>query len=324
MIPLFDYSDLFRVLRRTRMAGWADVLPDQIAAALHCDAHGDLPRWIRAVENLPVPEPERVYLKNRFNITGNITDAQQAAIELQLRELHPWRKGPYTVYGIHIDTEWRSDWKWDRLKPHVSPLKGRTVLDIGCGNGYHCWRMAGEGARLAVGIDPSKLFTMQYWAMRRLAGPRAPAWVLPLGIEHLPARLTGFDTVFSMGVLYHRKDPGEHLRQLRKLLRRGGELVLETLVIDGLEDDVISPPGRYAKMRNVWMIPSCPALVHWLRDCGFKDIRIVDVTVTSTDEQRTTDWMRFQSLPDFLDPHNPMLTIEGYPAPKRAVVIARN
>ena len=47
------------------------------------------------------------------------------------------------------------------------------------------------------------------------------------------------------------------------------------------------------------------------------------VHVTSTDEQRRTDWMINESLSDYLDPDDPALTVEGYPAPKRAVLIAR-
>lgn len=40
-----------------------------------------------------------------------------------LEQLKPWRKGPFSLYGINIDTEWRSDWKWDRVYL-TSPFKG--------------------------------------------------------------------------------------------------------------------------------------------------------------------------------------------------------
>jgi len=138
----------------------------------------------------------------------------------------------------------------------------------------------------------------------------------------LPRNLSGFDTLFSMGVLYHRRSPIDHLYALRSLLRSGGELVLETLVVDGNADTVLVPPGRYAKMRNVWFIPSPQALAGWLARCGFKNIRLVDIAVTSFDEQRSSGWMTFDSLPDFLSPDDRTLTIEGLPAPKRAVYIA--
>ncbi|EYH95419.1 tRNA mo(5)U34 methyltransferase, partial [Salmonella enterica subsp. enterica serovar Heidelberg str. N4541] len=171
----------------------------------------------------------------------------------------PWRKGPFSLYGVDIDTEWRSDWKWDRVLPHLSDLTGRTILDVGCGSGYHLWRMIGAGAHLAVGIDPTQLFLCQFEAVRKLLGNDQRAHLLPLGIEQLPA-LKAFDTVFSMGVLYHRRSPLEHLWQLKDQLVNEGELVLETLVVDGDENTVLVPGDRYAQMRNVYFIPSAPAL----------------------------------------------------------------
>ncbi|MEW8068099.1 MAG: DUF1698 domain-containing protein, partial [Candidatus Thiodiazotropha endolucinida] len=44
---------------------------------------------------------------------------------------------------------------------------------------------------------------------------------------------------------------------------------------------------------------------------------------TTIEEQRATEWMRFESLADYLDPADRSLTIEGYPAPRRAVFVAR-
>lgn len=215
----------------------------------------------------------------------------------------PWRKGPYSLYGINIDTEWRSDWKWERVLPHLSDLTGRTILDVGCGSGYHMWRMIGAGAHLAVGIDPTQLFLCQFEAVRKLLGNDQRAHLLPLGIEQLPA-LEAFDTVFSMGVLYHRRSPLDHLWQLKDQLAPGGELVLETLVVEGDENTVLVPGDRYAQMRNVYFIPSAAALKMWLEKCGFIDVRIVDACVTSTEEQRRTEWMTTESLADFLDPQD--------------------
>jgi tRNA (mo5U34)-methyltransferase len=75
-------------------------------------------------------------------------------------------------------------------------------------------------------------------------------------------------------------------------------------------------------MRNVWFIPSTAMLENWLRRCGYRDIRTVDVTPTTIAEQRSTEWMTFESLADFLDPADTRLTIEGHPAPQRAVLVA--
>jgi len=206
--------------------------------------------------------------------------------------------------------------------PHISSLAGRTVLDVGCGSGYHMWRMLGAGAHFVVGIDPMQLFLCQFEAVRKLLGNDQRAHLLPIGIEQLP-ELKAFDTVFSMGVLYHRRSPLDHLYQLKNQLVSGGELVLETLVVEGDEHSVLVPGERYAQMRNIYFLPSAAALKSWLEKCGFEDVRIVDYALTSTDEQRRTSWMTSESLAEFLDPNDSSKTVEGYPAPLRAVLVAR-
>ena len=184
--------------------------------------------------------------------------------------------------------------------------------------------MAGEGAERVVGIDPSPLFVMQFRAIRQLMATPPVVEVLPLRLEAFPEFLPAFDTVFSMGVLYHRRSPLDHLQELRRCLKPGGELVLETLVIEGALGEVLMPEGRYAKMGNVWFIPSPETLALWLRRVGFKSVKMVDLDQTSLNEQRSTEWMTFESLVDFLDPKDRSLTIEGYPAPKRVVMVAKN
>jgi len=321
MIP--DYQAFYRLLNDSPLDKWLDCLPQQVEAAFDPQRHGDLSQWLQVLQALPEVKSNVVELNRSAVKAGEqseLTPVQHRQLEVELRKLHPWRKGPFELFGLSIDTEWCSDWKWERLQECIAPLKGRTVLDIGCGNGYHCWRMAAEGARLSVGIDPSLRFVMQFWALQQYIN-NPSVTVLPLGIDDLPSCLE-FDTVFSMGVLYHRRSPIDFLQQLKALLRPGGELVLETLVVDGDEQRLLIPEGRYAKMRNVWFIPSVLMLERMLRRCGYKNVRTVDVSVTTLAEQRSTDWMPFHSLADFLDPKDRSLTIEGYPAPKRAVVLA--
>ncbi|MGD8907735.1 MAG: tRNA 5-methoxyuridine(34)/uridine 5-oxyacetic acid(34) synthase CmoB [Chromatiales bacterium] len=313
-------------LRDTPLATWLDGLPAQVEAIWRKRPHGDLPIWAQALERLPSPTLSSIALDTARVRAGQAQDCDAATREVirdQLMRLHPWRKGPYEICGLMLDTEWRSDWKWSRLQGAIEPLEGRLVLDVGCGNGYHAWRMAGEGARMVIGIDPTQLFLYQFAAIRHFLGHRHPVELLPLGIEELPPKLQAFDTVFSMGVFYHRRSPFSHLAELRDCLRRGGQLVLETLVIDAGPDQVLVPESRYAKMRNVWFIPSPQTLLSWMKRAGFRDIRLVDVTQTTTDEQRTTAWMQFESLDDFLDPQDLSRTVEGYPAPCRAIVTAR-
>ncbi|QWF70212.1 tRNA 5-methoxyuridine(34)/uridine 5-oxyacetic acid(34) synthase CmoB [Methylomonas paludis] len=317
------YQSLYAELAKVGGAEWLQTLPAQLQNAFASDSHGDLPGWQAAIDQLPELPTITTDLLNevRIGTTNDLTPEQARALLTNLTKLHPWRKGPFNVYGINIDSEWRSDWKWERCKDHISPLQNRLVLDVGCGNGYHCWRMLGAGAKLVIGIDPTLLSVMQFQAIKKLYGAAA-IHVLPLAVEDMPANLKLFDTVFSMGVLYHRRSPIDHLLELKACLRPGGELILETLVILGGSDSVLVPAQRYAQMRNVWFLPSCEALMGWMRRCGYRNIRLLDISKTTSAEQRSTTWMRFHSLADFLDADNPDLTCEGLPAPVRAMLVA--
>ncbi|MEM8941121.1 MAG: tRNA 5-methoxyuridine(34)/uridine 5-oxyacetic acid(34) synthase CmoB [Pseudomonadota bacterium] len=319
----------FETLKRrwfdNELAPWADLLPAQIDAGLCEKRYGDLPRWTRALHSMPmVPDVSPLLNQDTVTLTcSKDLDAETSAqLQLALQGLHPWRKGPFDFFGTFLNTEWRSDWKWQRLAEVVEPLHGRRVLDVGCGNGYHCWRMRGAGASEVIGIDPSPLFVTQFYAVQQYVRDDMVC-VLPVSFEQMPADMRAFDTVFSMGVLYHRRDPIAHLQRLKSSLRKGGELVLETLVIPGNEDQCLVPESRYARMGNVWFIPTSAMLLIWLRKLGWQRPRLIDETATSTEEQRSTEWMRFHSLQDFLDPEDHTRTIEGYPAPRRAIFLAR-
>lgn len=318
-------DETLQMLQQEGFSPWVEQLRPELEAMVAPGRDGNLPRWLAALEQLPDWQAQSVDLTAARLQVGHSSECDETA-QLQLREtlkqLHPWRKGPFELYGIHINTEWRSDWKWARLASQIQPLQGRLILDVGCGNGYYALRMAGAGARAVVGIDPSLLFLSQFNAVTHFLQPKPPVHFVPVGLESLPENLQQFDTVFSMGVLYHRKSPIDHLYQLRGALRSGGELVLETLVIEGKRGEVLVPDGRYAKMRNVWFIPSVEELIHWLERVGFQKVRCLDQSVTTVEEQRSTEWMKFESLPDFLNPEDATETIEGHPAPRRAVLSA--
>lgn len=320
---MIDYSELYKALESSDASKWLETLADSVDRAFNSSRHGELDKWLAMLDSLPNIEASSIDLKSEVRIgsVGDCEDESLDILEQHLRTLMPWRKGPVSILGLDINTEWHSDWKWDRVQPHIASLKGKNVLDIGCGNGYYALRSYGQGADLVVGIDPGQKYIMQFYALKKYLG-NIPVHLLPLGIEDVPPALKAFDTVFSMGVLYHRRSPLDHLYELRDCLKPGGELVLETLVIEGDVNSVLVPTDRYQQMRNVWFLPSCDALVLWMERCGFKNVRVVDVTKTTIDEQRATDWMEFDSLENFLDPNDASKTIEGYPGPMRAVVLA--
>ncbi|MGS2721212.1 tRNA 5-methoxyuridine(34)/uridine 5-oxyacetic acid(34) synthase CmoB [Paraglaciecola aestuariivivens] len=316
------FNDFYKQIANSPLSHWLEVLPAQIATWQKEQLHGDFNKWVKLLNKLPSTAPSTIDLKDKVAMgqASDISEYTQKQIIGLLKQFMPWRKGPFYIHDIHLDTEWRSDWKWQRVLPHIHNLKDRYVLDVGCGSGYHMWRMLGEQAKLVVGADPSQLFLMQFQAIKHFH-PHPDIHLLPIGVEQLP-ELKAFDTVFSMGVLYHRRSPIDFLYQLKSQLRPGGQLVLETLVVEGDEQSVLMPKDRYAQMRNVWYLPSTDALSLWMQRVGFKNIRLVDLAVTTLEEQRHTEWMDSQSLQDFLDPNDRTKTIEGYPAPLRAVMIA--
>lgn len=284
--------------------------------------HGDHRRWQKLVASLPELETPELDFADTVQIgaAGQCDVESRDRLESILREFIPWRKGPFDVYGVHIDSEWRSNLKWDRLASKIAPLRGKTVLDVGSGNGYSSLRMFGEGAELVIGLEPHIPYYGQFSALKHYL-QQVPVYVLPLALESLPDPLPEFDTVFSMGVLYHRKSPLDHLLQLADCLKPGGQLVMESIVVDGEEGYSLVPEDRYSRMGNVWFLPTVPTLQQWLKKCGFQNLCVVDVSSTLSTEQRQTDWMPFDSLIHSLDASNPSQTVEGYPAPRRAIIL---
>jgi len=322
---MINYPEFHKAINLSRVAPWHEFLLDAVCQKLKTYTHGELEIWQSLILELPEIKVKSLELNKSVSIEAirPLSLDQKKQLTQQLKQLHPWRKGPFNLFDIHIDTEWRSDWKWERIQPHIGSLKDKSILDVGCGNGYHCWRMLGEQARFVLGIDPSQKYLTQFSIMQKyINNPKCH--FLPLGIEDMPEDMggDGFDNVFCLGVLYHRKDPINLLYQLKNLLTRGGELILETLVVDGDSSTLLVPSGRYAQMRNVWFLPSIKMLELWLKKCGYTNVRTVDVNQTTTEEQRTTEWMTFHSLKDFLDEQDLNKTNEGYQAPKRATFIA--
>lgn len=318
---LLNQGNTFNLITTHLGANVAQQLLERAQTKLAQAKPGDLPKWLQAIEALP-----RVASASDFSGAvlklgpEPLPPNTSTGIETALRQLAPWRKGPFSVCGVPIDSEWRSDLKFDRILRHVD-LVGRSILDVGCGNGYYSLRALGAGARLALGVDPTWLFVAQFAALSRFTGT-AQVGVLPLTLEDLPEHMEPFDCVFSLGVLYHSRTPLDHLLRLRRYLKPQGKLVLETLITAGPTGYVLTPTERYACMRNVWSIPAPGTLLEWLERAGYQKARIVDVTPTSPEEQRASSWSSNHSLINCLDPDDFTKTIEGYPAPVRALAIA--
>jgi tRNA (mo5U34)-methyltransferase len=316
---LKDAGKLGLALYRDQLTELIKAKEDYIAKV---DAKGK--RYLGVMERLFSATPSNINCNADAVTIGHAEDLspqQQGELTGLLHELDPWRKGPFNLFGIEVDSEWVSSLKWNRVRQHIKPLTDRKVLDIGCSNGYYLYRMTSHRPQLLLGVEPYLTFYFQHLLLQHFAA--APnLYCLPIKFEELPPIENYFDTVFSMGVLYHRRSPLDALVEMHKTMHRGGELVLETLIIEGEDDLCLCPQKRYAKMNNVFFLPTVSCLTNWLKRSGFTNVRCIDVTHTTSDEQRETKWIQTESLQDFLDPDNPSRTVEGYPAPLRAIFVA--
>ena len=278
------------------------------------------PLW-DAILALPTPQNVQVKLGDTIEILPeNLSEEDESYIYNTAKLIHPWRKGPFQLSKTFIDSEWRSNLKYNLLRPHFD-LKDKVVGDIGCNNGYYLFRMMEDNPKRLIGFDPSAITYCQFKFLDHFIESEITYELL--GVEHLEYYEHRFDVLFCLGVLYHRADPIGMLKSLFKGLNEGGELILDTFMIDGEEDICLTPRDRYSKLRNIYFIPTVSALKNWCYRAGFDEIEVLATVKTKSEEQRRTDWIQTQSLDDFLDKNDQNRTVEGYPAPKRIYIKAK-
>jgi tRNA (mo5U34)-methyltransferase len=260
----------------------------------------------------------KTYDENAVSVLA--TFKQQHRYTTLLKSLMPWRKGPFKINDVFIDSEWKSNKKWDRIATLIE-CKNKVIIDVGSGNGYYLYRLLGKGAKKAIGLDPHLLYIHQFMAINHIIQEQH-AMVLPLGWQTCNLMKPIADYIVCMGVLYHQKNPAELFESLKMPLKNNGKLILETLIIESNMNTQLQVTQRYASMKNIYSIPSIKKLTEWLAEAGFAQITCCDITATTSDEQQVTSWSSGESLSNFMDPANPKLTIEGHPAPVRAIITA--
>lgn len=273
-----------------------------------------------AIASLPEYTNVQVTLGDSVDIQIEDLSAEKAA---QIKEtallMKPWRKGPFRLNDLFIDSEWQSQIKYNLLEPHFD-LTDKIVGDIGCNNGYYLFRMLSQKPKKLIGFDPSAIYYSQFQFIDHFI--KSDIVYELLGVEHVEFYEHKFDTLFCLGVLYHRSDPVAMLKSLFKGLNKGGELILDTFMIDGEDEMCLTPKDRYSKIPNIYFVPTVPSLINWCHRAGFENIKVLETVVTDANEQRKTEWIDGQSLEDFLDPNDQTKTVEGYPAPKRVYIKA--
>ena len=258
----------------------------------------------------------------QVGVPADLSEEQRARFQQSLKAFCPWKKGPFDLFGTRIDAEWRSDWKWARILPHIQSLTGRKVADIGCHNGYFMFRMADQQPAQVIGFEPVAKHFWNFQLIQSLVQQDDLAFEL-LGVEHVDLYSGFFDTIFCLGILYHHTDPVGLLRKMRHALRSRGEIILDCQGIPGDEPVALTPRGRYAHARGIWFLPTQSCLEHWITRAGFNKLRCIFAEPLTTKEQRRTPWADIDSLQEFLDPTDPTRTVEGYPAPWRYYIVAQ-
>ncbi|MDH1976127.1 tRNA 5-methoxyuridine(34)/uridine 5-oxyacetic acid(34) synthase CmoB [Aliarcobacter butzleri] len=251
---------------------------------------------------------------------ADLSDEEYEIIVQTAKKLIPWRKGPFKIFDLEIDSEWQSNIKYNLIRPYFN-LKDKVVADIGCNNGYYMFRMLEDKPKRLIGFDPSPLTLHQFEFVNHFV--KSDIVYEMLGVEHLEFYNHKFDFIFMLGVLYHRPDPVGTLKSLARGLNSKGEILIDTFMIDGDDEICLTPNKRYSKIPNIYFIPTIPALKNWLERAGFENIEVLATTITTSQEQRKTPWSFDESLEDFLDPTDSSKTVEGYPAPKRVYIKAR-
>lgn len=324
-------------MEREAIAFWPPDYLDQFGSLLNhvaiLDARGDRQPWIwsdrvqpyrEAVQSVCDLQTDTFDFSQpavRVGKADDLTAAQAERWMAALQAFCPWKKGPFELFGIPIDAEWRSDWKWERLLPQIQPLAGRKVADIGCHNGYFMFRMAPEQPALVIGFEPVPKHFWNFQLIQNLVQQPNLHFEL-LGVEHMHLYPNVFDTIFCLGILYHHADPIGLLRKLREALVPGGEIVMDCQGIPGEEAIALTPRKRYARARGIWFLPTQSCLETWMARAGFTNIHCFYAEPLSLAEQRRTPWANIDSLKEFLDPTDLTRTIEGYPAPWRYYVRA--
>ena len=266
--------------------------------------------WIDNDSTLCIGQP------SEFSSSSDKEKLQQFLVQMK-----PWKKGPLNLFGTFIDTEWRSDWKWNRIKKHVDSLDGHVVADLGCANGYFMYRMLADyDPKCIVGIDPNYKAWLEFLFFQKYV--QSDKLVFELMDGECMDKYSGmYDTVFCLGVLYHTTDPIGMLRKIWQSMKPNGQLIVDCQGIAGDDAVALFPKGKYSNAKGIWFLPTVTTLKNWLVRSNFAKIEVFFSEPLSTEEQRANpEWANVKSLNDALDPTDKARTVEGYPAPHRFYV----
>ncbi len=108
--------------------------------------------------------------------------------------------------------------EWHQLKPLFPSVQGKSVLDLGCGYGWHCKFAAEQGATHVLGLDLSKKMIAE--AMKRNTAEAITYRVR--GIEAYDYPKDTWDCVVSNLALHYIADLENIFQKVYQTLKPGG------------------------------------------------------------------------------------------------------
>lgn len=257
----------------------------------------------------------------KINCDRHFTKEETALLQQTVMSMKSWRKGPYYINDFYINSEWRDYIKWQRIAPFCTDLRRKTVADVGCSNGYFMFNLLRYQPEKVIGFDPFQICKYQFDFLNYFVKAKQLEFMLKQDLD-LADFSQSFDLILYMGVLYHRRDPVQSLKILKDALKPQGKMLIETMILPGESPEPVEIKDRYSLMKNVYYLTTIHGLQRWLEEAGFSDYKLISVSQTSTFEQRTSEYAPFISLEGFLNPENPLETVEGYPGPRRLIIEA--
>ncbi len=115
-------------------------------------------------------------------------------------------------------------WIMDRIEREAATLRGRHLLEVGCGLGYDSLEFLRRGVRVtATDLTPNAVrLTKRHF---ELEGVTAEA-VRTANVLALPFEDGSFDAVWANGVLHATGDTAGAIREVRRVLKTGGRAII--------------------------------------------------------------------------------------------------